>query len=168
MIVIDSSSLILLAKIGILDKVITNLKETPTISEKIYEESTAKEEAWDAKLIKQRVEKKVIAKTKIADVGLCQKIKADFNFGEGEAEAITLCLEKKASLIIDDKKAINACRILGIKFTTAGRLLIRLYSKNLIRKDEAHAYLSNLKKFGRYARNLIQKMKEELEYEEDE
>jgi predicted nucleic acid-binding protein len=40
--------------------------------------------------------------------------------GKGEAEAIALALKEKAELLgIDDKNGINACKLLGIRFTTA-------------------------------------------------
>ena len=96
------------------------------------------------------------------DRGLCQRVRKDFNFGEGEAEAIALCLESGASLITDDKKAINACKLLKIRFTTAGKLLIRLYKKGLITKMEAEACLKRLEKFGRYSSEIMRAMMEEL------
>ncbi|MEK6854122.1 MAG: hypothetical protein AABX60_02195 [Nanoarchaeota archaeon] len=162
MVVFDSSSLILLAKIGILEKLISNLREKAIISDEVYKESTSKKEAFDAKLIENFIEEKRITKQGVKDRGLCQRVRKDFNFGEGEAEAIALCLESGASLITDDKKAINACKLLKIRFTTAGKLLIRLYKKGLITKMEAEACLKRLEKFGRYSSEIMRAMMEEL------
>jgi len=40
--------------------------------------------------------------------------------GKGEAEAISLALDEKAQIVgIDDKNGIDACKVLGIAFTTA-------------------------------------------------
>jgi predicted nucleic acid-binding protein len=51
---------------------------------------------------------------------LVAKLQADFSLGKGEAEAIALALKEKAELLgIDDKNGINACKLLGIRFTTA-------------------------------------------------
>jgi predicted nucleic acid-binding protein len=51
---------------------------------------------------------------------LVAKLQADFSLGKGEAEAIALALKEKAELLgIDDKNGINACKLLGIPFTTA-------------------------------------------------
>jgi len=162
MVVFDSSSLILLAKIGVLEKLISNLKEKVIIPDKVYQESTSKKEAFDAKLIENLIEDKHIAKQGVKDKGLCQRIRSDFNCGEGEAEAIALCLESGASLVADDKRAINACKLLKIRFTTTGKLLIRLYRKDLITKMEAETCVEKLKRFGRYSGEILGTMMEEL------
>ena len=82
--------------------------------------------------------------------------------GKGEAEAIVFCLENKASLVTDDKKAMNACKILRIKFTTAPNLLVMLHNKKLIKKVEADLYLRRFEKFGRYTNEVLQRIKEDL------
>ena len=161
MVAIDSSSIILMAKAGILDKIIKNLREKLTITNKVYIETT-KKEVFDAQIIKKRVEEKAIQKKEIKNSKLFSKIKSDFNLGEGEAEAIVFCLENKTGLITDDKKAMNACRLLRIRFTTAPNLLIRLYKRNSITKTEASMYLDKLEKFGRYAKRILQNAREEL------
>src|SRR3989338_3277059 len=101
MIAIDSSSIILIAKAGILDKIIKNLREKLTITNKIYSETT-KKETFDAQIIKKRVEEKAIKKKGIKNLKLFSIIKGDFNLGDGEAEAIIFCLENKTRLITDD------------------------------------------------------------------
>jgi len=161
MIAIDSSSLILMAKAGILDKVITSLKRKIIATACVYSETT-KTETFDAQIIKKRVEEKAIQKKEIKNSKLFSKIKDDFNLGDGEAEAIVFCLENKTGLITDDKKAMNACRLLRIRFTTAPNLLIRLYKRSLITKTEASLYLDKLEKFGRYSENILQNTREEL------
>ena len=161
MIAIDSSSLILMAKTGILDKVITSLKRKIIVTTCVYSETT-KIESFDAQIIKKRAEEKAIQKKEIKNLKLFSKIKNDFNLGDGEAEAIVFCLENKTGLITDDKKAMNACRLLRINFTTTPNLLIRLYKKKLITKTEANLYLDKLEKFGRYAKSISQNAREEL------
>ena len=162
MIAIDSSSLILMAKIDILDKIIKNLKKKLALTEEVYRECTIKTEAYDAKIIKKRVEEKAILKKEIKNSTLYQKIRKDFNLGKGEAEAIVFCLENRISLITDDKKSMNACKVLKIEFTTALNLLIMLYKKKLIKKDEADSYLKRFEKFGRYTNEVLQRAKEDL------
>ena len=161
MIVIDSSSLILLAKIGVLDIVIKNLKKKLVLTNQIYIETTQKE-SFDAKIIKKRVEEKSIEKKEIKNSILCSKIQNDFNLGKGESEAIVLCLENKVGLITGDKKAMNSCKILKINFTTVSNLLMSIYQKGSITKIEAEIYVKKLEKFGRYSNAIIQKIKEEL------
>ena len=168
MIVIDSSSLILLAKISILDNVTKNIQKNLVITNQIYVETTAKHDTFDAKLIEKRTGEKIIEIMKVKNSDLYIKIRDDFNLGRGEAEAIALCLEKKIGLITDDKKAMNACKILKIKFTTVPNLLIRLYKKELITKIESDLYLKKLERLGRYSNNVLQKTKEDLKNEKDE
>jgi predicted nucleic acid-binding protein len=113
----------------------------------------------------KRIEKieKRIDKIKVKNTGLCQKVRKDFGLGEGEAEAIVLCVENKADLITDDKKAINACRILNVRFTTTGMLLGKLYGRGRITQSEAKMYVKKLETFGRYSKNALQKIREDLE-----
>ena len=64
---------------------------------------------------------------------LVAKLQADFSLGRGEAEAIALALNEKAEVLgIDDKSGINACKLLGIAFTTAVGILIRSREKGLL------------------------------------
>lgn len=165
MVVVDSSSLILMAKSGMLDKVVENLKEKMVITGVVYDESISKKEAFDAKIIKERVGGGSIKRIETKNPRLYNKIREDFNLGKGEASAISLCLENKAGLITDDKKAINACKVLKIRFTTAVDLLPAFYRKGLITKAEAEAYFDKLIKFGRYSNKIVQKTKEVIEDE---
>src|SRR3989344_433789 len=108
MYVIDSSSLILLAKIGILDKVIDNIKEKMAIPEKVYDESARQKNTFDAKMIEERIKQKKLDQITVKNRKIYQKIKEDFNLGDGEGECIALCIENRGQLITDDKKALNA------------------------------------------------------------
>ena len=162
MIVIDSSSLILLAKIGALDILIKNIKQGLVIPEQVYAECTARKDLFDAQIIEKRIKEKVIAKKSISNQRLCDKIQQDFNLGRGEAEAICLGIELKSGIISDDKKAINACRILKIRFTTVPRLIARFYEEKLMGKAELNLTIKKLQKFGRYSDEIMRKLKEDL------
>src|SRR5260370_24774781 len=64
---------------------------------------------------------------------LVAKLQTDFSLGQGEAEAIALALRESARIIgIDDKNGINACKLLGIAFTTAIGILLRSREKGLL------------------------------------
>lgn len=162
MIAVDSSSLILLAKIGILDIAIKNIKQKLVITEQVYAECTAKKDLFDAQIIEKRVKEKLIIKKAVSNKRLCGKIARDFNLGAGEAEAISLCMEIKSGIITDDKKALNACRILKIKFATVPRLIAQFYKKKLISEMEAGSIIKKLKKYGRYSDDIIYKIQEDL------
>ena len=162
MIVIDSSSLILLAKVDILDIVIKNIKQKLAIPEQVYAECTTKKESFDAQLIEKRVKEGSIVKKGISNISLYGKILGDFNLGKGEAESIVLCIGLKSGIITDDKKSINACRILKISFTTVPRLAVQFYKKKFITETEANSAIKKLQKFGRYSNDIMDKIKEDL------
>ena len=167
MIAIDSSSLILIAKLSILDKFLQNLKTVLIITPIVKHECILKS-TFDANLIEKRIEEKIIIVSEIKDKKAYMKVMEDFNIGKGEAETITLCLENKLSIIIDDKKAINACKILKISFATIPNILVRMYQKNLITKSQANAYVIKLEKIGRYKKEIMEKIKEDIKNEQDE
>lgn len=85
--------------------------------------------------------------------------------GKGETEAIALAFSEKARLLAtDDKKAMQACKLLNISFTTAIGILIRMHEKGLLTKEEACAKLDALERYGRYYRkDIIEDAKSRLE-----
>ena len=167
MIAINSSSLILLAKLSILDKFLQNLKTKLVITNEVEMECILKD-AFDAKIIKKRIEEKVIIKKIISNRNICNKVTEDFNIGKGEAETITLCLENKLDIITDDKKAINACKVLKIKFTTIPNILVEMCRKNIIAKSQTETYAIKLERIGRYKKEIIERIKEDIKNDKNE
>jgi len=160
--IIDSSTLILLAKSELLDVFIDSSKKKILVTGRIKIESTAKKGSFDAGLIEQRIKEKKILVEKIKDTSFYNKLLEDFNLGQGEAEAIVLALEKNALLLSDDKKAINACKIFNIKFATALNVLVELYKRKIMGKERAKLALKKLKQIGRYSEELINKAEDDL------
>ncbi len=157
-----------MAKTGVLDIVINNLKHKLTITTGIYLECTAKKESFDANIIKRRIEDKLIDRKDVQDKVLFEKIKKDFKLGTGEAEAIVFCIKNKIGLITDDKRAINTCKILGINFATLPNILVQLSRRKVITKEETGLYFDKLQRYGRYSAFIIQKVREELKNEKNE
>ena len=86
----------------------------------------------DARLIQKAIEQSKIRVVTLKDRKLAGKLRRDFGLGMGEAEAIALTVSEKATLIgIDYKNGINACKLLGIPFTTAIGILVRMREKAL-------------------------------------
>ena len=163
MLVADSSTLILLAKTGMLDIFLHELKGELIIPEAVERECTSNNEYFDAILIAHRIEKGKIKVSKITNRTMCEKLMEDFNIASGEAEALILTLEKKGLLLTDDKKAINASRILYLPFSTALDILIRMREKGVIDSDDANAILEKLAHYGRYSKEIISDAKERIE-----
>jgi len=154
MIVFDSSTLVLLAKVELLDAFIFNWKGDIVIPKAVEKESIIKE-TFDGQLIKRRIEEMKI-KVKHADHIQVEKIMGNFAINLGEAEAIILAhQEKNAALGTDDKNAINACKVLHIPFVTAIDILIIMKEKNILSKEESHIKLKGLAIYGRYTRDII-------------
>ncbi|MBI2675974.1 MAG: hypothetical protein HYX24_05930 [Candidatus Aenigmarchaeota archaeon] len=166
MIVLDSSTIILLAKAEILDTLLNSYKGDVIIPEAVERESAAGR-TFDALLIKKRLEEGRI-KVKAVNDEKVDRIMGDFGLNTGEAEAIILALESKGSVLgTDDRNAINACKILHIPFTTAIGVLIRSREKNLVTKKEAIERLSKLAAYGWYKKEIIEDAKRRLEYAEN-
>ena len=156
MIVLDSSTLILLAKIDMLESFILDFHGKVLIPEKVREEVCLKGEAETPMI------EKLIRTNKLKVVGverskLSTKLMEDFHIDAGEAEAVALALKEKGSAVAtDDRNAIRACKLLGVEFTTAIAILIRAFEKNLIEADEALIKLRKLESVARYHRTIIE------------
>jgi len=158
-IVFDSSTLILLAKKELLDVFLNNFDGIVAIP-KVVREETCNKKTFDALLIEKRIEEEKIKVYEVEKKDLVKKLIEDFNLEDGEAEAIILCIERGSKILAtDDKNAINACKVLKIKFTTAINILIRAYEKQLIEREKALIKLDNLRVVGRYKEKIIEDAK---------
>jgi hypothetical protein len=57
---------------------------------------------------------------------------------------------------IDDKHGINACKLLGVVFTTAIDILVRMREKRLLTTNESLVKLEGVAKHGRYKRSILE------------
>jgi len=93
----------------------------------VEKECCGVKQSLDALLIQKAIEEKRIRVAVVKDRKLYDRIRHDFPLGKGEAEAIALAVSEKAAVVaIDDKHAINACKLLRIPFTTAVAVLITM------------------------------------------
>jgi predicted nucleic acid-binding protein len=115
-------------------------------------------------MIQKAIDEARIKVKVVKDKKLVTKLQADFSLGRGEAEAIALALKEKAQLVgIDDKNGINACKLLGLGFTTAFAILVRSHEKALIERDDALAKLAALARNGRYKDSIVDDARLKLE-----
>jgi predicted nucleic acid-binding protein len=164
MIVFDASTLILIAKAGLLDTFLDSSGMPVIIPCQVEKECYGSKKALDALIIQRAVTESRISVLSVSDSRQVAKVAADFTLGKGEAEAIVLALNKNAALLgIDDKNGINACRLLGIAFTTAISILIRTREKALIDGAQALEKLALLARHGRYKISLIEDARRRLE-----
>jgi hypothetical protein len=64
---------------------------------------------------------------------------------------------------IDDKNGINACKLLGLEFTTAIGILIRMRERRMLALDAALAKLAALGTYGRYKQSIMADARKRLE-----
>jgi predicted nucleic acid-binding protein len=156
MVVFDASTLILLARIDLLDLFLSGLGGKALVPERVRAEATA-EGKDESETIRKRIEDKTITVSKVKNAHLAKKLMQDFNIDAGEAEALTLAMEKKADAVAtDDRNAIRACKILKLDFITAVAVLVRAVEKGLLEKDEGIIKLHRLQSIGRYSRAIIE------------
>ena len=164
MIVADSSTLILLAKLELLDKFIAAYKPC-SISPAVYEECTGKRGAFDALLIEKKVKDAMIS-VEIPKERAVRELAGSFNLGEGEAQSLALAIERKSPVATDDGKAIRAARIFSLPFVTALSFIVSLAGWGEIQRSEAKEVIRRLEKVGRYRKEIIEEAFKEVEHGE--
>jgi predicted nucleic acid-binding protein len=164
MLVFDASTLILTAKIDLLDLFLGNLGMEAAIPRAVEKECCGSTKTLDALLIQRALDESKIAVSSVRNKKLVGKLGEDFTMGRGESEAIALALQEKAQLVaIDDKRGINACKLVGIPFITAIGILVRSSEKGLIDRGDAMVRLSTLARHGRYRNSILEDAKRRLE-----
>jgi predicted nucleic acid-binding protein len=166
MIVFDASTLILIAKADLLDLFLTSINVPVAIPGEAEKECCGSKKALDAIIIQKALDESRIEvfTLPLRNRRLVAKLQTDFSLGRGEAEAIALALDEKAQIVgIDDKNGIDACKVLGIAFTTAVGILIRSREKGLLEGPDAIAKLALLARHGRYKHSIIEDARLKLE-----
>lgn len=164
MFVFDSSTLILTAKLELLDLFLSEIGMEVAIPRAVQEECCRGKKTLDALMIQKAVDESRIMVRSVRNRKLVLKLEHDFSMGRGEAEALALALQEKARLVgIDDKRGINACKLTGVRFTTAIAILLRSRQKGLIDRNDALARLSSLARHGRYKSSILEDAKRRLE-----
>jgi predicted nucleic acid-binding protein/predicted HTH domain antitoxin len=114
-------------------------------------------------MIQKALDESRIRVIAVKDRKLVTKLQRDFGIGRGEAEAIVLALAEKARVLgIDDKNGINACKLLGVAFTTAMGILVRMREKRLFTTNESLVKLEGLARHGRYKRSILEDARRKL------
>lgn len=164
MIAFDASTLILIAKAELLDLFLADIELEAAIPIEVEKECCGVKKSLDALLIQKALDELRLKVIAVKNRKLVVKLQGDFCLGRGEAEAIVLALAEKAQVLgIDDKNGINACKLLGIVFTTAIGILVRSREKGLLTGSEALTKLTTLAKHGRYKESILEDARRKLE-----
>ncbi len=164
MFVFDSSTLILTAKMELLDLFLSEVGMEVAIPRAVEEECCGGKKTLDVLMIQKAVDESRITVRNVRNRKLVLKLEEDFSMARGESEVVALALQEKARLVgIDDKHGINACKLVGIPFTTAVAILLRSRQKGLIDHGDALVRLSTLARYGRYKSSIVEDAKRKLE-----
>jgi len=160
MIVLDASTLILLAKSDLL--LLLTGKTQIEIPEEVRQEALVRKELYDARMIEEMVRTGKIQVSKIPRPNRRNQVQVDFRLEAGEAAALLLAKENNKPVGTDDGPAIKAAKIMGIPFFTAIHVLLELYEKGRINKKTALAKLDVLEKIGRYNVQILADVRERI------
>ena len=129
MFIFDASTLILIAKTETLDPFLRGAELEVVIPLEVEKECCSVKKSLDALMIQKALDESRIRVIAVKDRKLVTKLQGDFGLGRDEAEAIVLALAEKTRVLgIDD----NACKLLGVAFTTAIGILVRMREKRLL------------------------------------
>lgn len=159
-IICDSSILILISKLEMLDLLIDVFEEI-LIPKAVFIESVdqgKKLKKMDAFLIEKKINEGKIIIGNVKNLAEKAKFMNDFNLHEGEAEALILYSERKAELFgTDDYRTLKVCKILDIKYFTTPLFIIRCYVIEKLSKITAMLKFEKLEEFGWYnEENMIE------------
>lgn len=151
-VVADASSVILLAKCGLLRTYSSRV--TLIVPRQVMEEAAARE-LWETYPDAEEIARcaaddllRVRSGTSAQELPIA--------LGAGEAAAIRLFLEEKADLLLsDDRRALIACRLLAIPFTTTPRVIVDLRASGTIPPGQARRALEKIAVVGRYSREVV-------------
>jgi predicted nucleic acid-binding protein len=167
MLIFDASTLILLAKIELLDAFLGAVSMAVAIPREVERECCGAKQTIDALRIRNAINQDRVKVLTVRNKSLVAKVQTDFALGRGEAEALALAMTEHAQLVgIDDKNGIEACKLLRLVFITAVGILIRSREKGLVSLNDARAKIDLLAQFGRYKDSIIKDARMRLEARE--
>ncbi len=161
MLVLDASTLILLAKCDLLPLL---AEKTPlAVPPEVEREALAKPDLYDARVIATMLRAGKLRVLKPARAERRRRVQGDFGLEAGEAEALLLAKEKEAPIGTDDWPAIKAAKIMGIPFMTAIHVLVELCRKGRLSRESALSKLEKLERVGRYSVRILEDARERIQ-----
>lgn len=162
--VIDSSTLILLSKSGLLRPALA-YPAAFSIPKEVFRGVVVKGKQQgkeDALVVEKEVENGRIRVESVLGNKQVDALLKDFRMNRGEAEAVALALEKKALFLgADDREAIKACRVYGLPFVTALSVAVKLSQDKKLSREELELAILKLEKFGFYSKEIVLEAKKE-------
>ncbi len=156
MVIFDASTLILLARCGLLETFVSRTKRRIVIPLAVRNE-TLQPGKEETPFIERLLEQQFIDTEKVNDEAAVQKLMRDFAIDRGETEAIYLAhLSGNAIIATDDRNAIKACRMLGLGYITALSIVVSFCEHGILSQSEALLKLEVLQRIGRYSKRIME------------
>ncbi|MBI3032715.1 hypothetical protein HYY69_04530 [Candidatus Woesearchaeota archaeon] len=164
-IIVDSCTIILLAKATVLETFVENYYVY--ITQAIYDEVMMGKvkKRYDALLFEKLYHQ---GKVTIIDYKkrIMVKLKYDFNMDNGEASILAVAIDKKEFALATDSKQARKCAVLySLPMFSSFSIITHLYKSKKITLKKALGSISVLKKEGWFNHYLIEKIKEDLQHD---
>lgn len=153
-IVIDATSLILLAKAGLLEILVERNKvNAPRL---VYEEVIKGKDKGreDSMLVERLMMEKQLSIVSVNE-SVKNRVEKMLNLKGGELEVVSFALGKSHIILTDDRKCLSAAKALKIDFITSLDVIASLYKNGAISKHKAAECIETLEEYGWYKKNLI-------------
>jgi len=161
MLVSNTSTLVLLTKVGCLEEFIM-ISPTIEIPNQVMEEALIDKESYYARFIQKLIQENKI-KVVVVKENKIENIMEHFRLDKGEAATYVLFDNKKHKAILtDDGELIKLCKLEKIDFICAMAVIIRLFEKKVLSRERALDRLRDLNEIGRYSKELYEKFKWEV------
>lgn len=147
----DASSLILLAKVDLLETFASRNKII--IPELVYKEVIKGKDRGrsDGFLVERLVsEKKLLVK--LSKKAAKSRIESMYGLRGGELEVIALALDENHDVLTDDKRCMNVAKALNIYFITSLDVIISMRKKGVIGREKALECLADMEEYGWYSK----------------
>ncbi|MBI2558416.1 hypothetical protein HYW20_03765 [Candidatus Woesearchaeota archaeon] len=157
----NTSTLVLLAKIGCLESFI-EISPIIEIPVQVKKEALFEKESYYAKLIEKLIEKKKI-RIVPAERNKTSEIMSQFRLDEGESATYVIFNNKKHEAILtDDGELIKLCKLEKVQFICAMAVVIILFENKKLSREEAINKLEKLHNIGGYSEKLYEHFKFEV------
>lgn len=166
MLIFDASTLILLAKVELLDLFLDDFQGEVLLPRAVEAECVGGPPRLDGMLIQQRIQEGRLAVVEVRQPRVIARLTHDFRLGPGEAEALAFALEQEEAAAVvatDDRNAIRACKVLRLGFVTSLGVLVRSVEKGLLTGEDGKRYLRGLASHGRFRPMLIEEVLQQME-----
>lgn len=161
MLVSNTSTLVLLAKVGCLE-IFIELSPPIAIPVQVEQEVLFDKDSYYSRLIQKLVREDKIKVIK-ADQNQVNKIISQFRLDKGESATFAVFNKKKHEAILtDDGELIKLCKLEKVPFICAMAVIIRLFEKKILSKEKTMNKLEELHLIGRYSEKLYEHFKSEV------